>query len=310
MLHSCRIDSDRNKFTETAILTLPNNLSGDSKKVTDYINQNDEIEINLGYAPDTKLIFKGYVSEIDPNNPTTIKCENEAWTWKQKSLKAFNGRNLKISTLLDGVGFDGALKLGADPIIGDWAVEKNTTVLNILEELRSKFGILSYWRKDGVLYIAEDFDKVGDSLNFSFQYNIINASLNVVNNAGDIQPISHGVSIQKDNTKIERYAYYDDGKAIVSSTQPSGILNTMSINNISESALDSLILRRLPLLRSNGITGSFTAFGEPMAVHGDSANVIDARIPEREGLYKIQRVETSFGVGGYRQIIELDRKLN
>lgn len=310
LVNSCQIKSDRESFTETAILKLPNKLRNKNRKITDYISINDPVTIELGYAPDLNLIFTGYVSNVDPDSPATITCENEAWTWKKKSIGPFTGKNLKLSELLSGVGYTGLLSLGTDPIVGDWVVDKNTTVLNILEELRSKFGLLSYWRMDKTLYIAEDFNNVGDVSKFSFQYNILNAKLEFIVNAGDIQPVSHGVSIQKDNKKIELYAYYVEDEIVVSKTQPAGVLNTLSVPYLTESALSDLIKRRLPRLRNDGIKGSFTAFGAPKVEHGGSAQLICDKFPERNGVWKISSVETSFGVSGFRQEIGLDQKLS
>lgn len=309
IVNNCVIDSDRNKFTETATIKLPNKLRVKNRKITDYIKINDSVTIELGYAPELNLIFTGYVSNIDPDSPAMVTCENEAFVWKQKSIGPFTGRKLKISDLLEGVGYTGLLSVGVDPEIGDWAITKNNTVINVLEELRNKFGLLSYWRKDKTLYIAEDFETTGSDAKFSFQSNVISSDLDFIVNAGDIKPVSHGISIQKDNTKIELYAYYLEDEIVVSETQPAGILNTMNVRYLSKSALSDLIKRWLPRLRNNGIRGSFTAFGAPKVEHGDNAILIDNKFPEREGKYKIQRVETSFGVGGFRQIVELDQKL-
>ena len=309
IVHECSIDSDRDKFTETATIKLPNKLRTKNRKITDYIKINDPVTIELGYAPELNLIFTGYVSQIDPDSPATVTCENEAWKWKQKSIGPFTGRNLKISDLMKGVGYTGLLSIGADPFIGDWVVDKNNTVLNVLEELRNKFGLLSYWRSDKTLYIAEDFDSIGADAKFSFQSNVISSDLNFIVDAGDIQPVSHGVSIQRDNKKIELFAYYLDSEIIVSKTQPAGILNTMNVPYISESALSDLVKRRLPRLRNDGIKGSFTAFGAPRVAHGDNAVLIDNKFPERNGKWKIASVETSFGVGGFKQVIGLDQKL-
>ena len=291
------------------MITIPNNLRNKNQKITDSININDPVTIELGYAPDLELKFTGYVSKIEPDSPAVIHCENEAFVWKQKSIGPFTGRKLKISDLMAGIGYTGLLSLGTDPVVGDWVVDKNNTVLNVLEELRNKFGLLSYWRKDKTLYIAEDFGSGGNDAKFSFQQNIIKSSLDFITNAGDIQPVSYGVSIQKDNKKIELYAYYLDNEIVVSKTQPKGVLHTMNVPYITEKELEGHIVYRLPRLRANGIKGAFLAFGEPSVVHGDNAELIDNKFPERNGKWRIKNVETSFGVNGYKQNIELDQKL-
>lgn len=291
------------------MVKIPNKLRNKNQKITDFININDPVTIELGYAPGLDLKFTGYVSKIEPDSPAVIHFENEAFLWKQKSIGPFTGRNLKISELMEGIGYTGDLILGTDPIVGDWVVDKNNTVLNVLEELRNKFGILSYWRKDKTLYIAEDFGSVGNDAKFSFQQNIIKSNLDFITNAGDIQPVSYGISLQKDNKKIQLYAYYLGNEIVVSKMQPPGIINTMSVPYISEAALEKLIVQRLPRLRNDGIKGSFVAFGAPSVEHGDNAVLIDNKFPEKNGTWKSKSVETTFGISGYRQDIELDQKI-
>jgi hypothetical protein len=53
-----------------------------------------------------------------------------------------------------------------------------------------------------------------------------------------------------------------------------------------------------------------TVFGTPVVRHGDRVQIVDRTIPDRNGLYIAQKVETIFGLGGYRQIIELGVKVN
>lgn len=309
MLVNCEVKSSRQDFTETATITVPNNLRRKNRRITDYIKINDPVTVNLGYYPDTNLIFTGYVSKITPDSPAVIHCENEAFKWKQKSVGPFSGRKLTLQSLLTGVGYTGLLSIGTDAEIGDWVVAKNKTVLNVLEEIKNNFGFNCYWRKDKTLYIAEDFKTTRTSKKFDFQKNIISTDLEQIVNAGDISPVSHGVSIQKDNKKIELYAYYLDNEIVLTDERPAGTLNTLNVPYLSEKALGDLIKRRLPNLRNDGMGGSFLVFGAPMVEHGDAAQLIDNKFKERNGSWRIEAVETSFGTGGFRQKIYLDSKI-
>ena len=60
----------------------------------------------------------------------------------------------------------------------------------------------------------------------------------------------------------------------------------------------------------DGFKGKFTTFGTPHVEFGDNAQIINPILPEQNGTYKIKGVSWSGGVEGYRQIIELDYKLN
>ncbi len=60
----------------------------------------------------------------------------------------------------------------------------------------------------------------------------------------------------------------------------------------------------------NGLHGKFTTFGIPYVRQGDNVQLVDKVLPERNGTYKCKSVEYSGGVGGLRQIIELDYKIS
>ena len=71
---------------------------------------------------------------------------------------------------------------------------------------------------------------------------------------------------------------------------------------------------RLEALSFTGVDGSVNIFGtyeNRFPVHGDNCNVISTEIPEKNGLYKIVEVETSFGVDiGLRHKLGLGLKVN
>jgi hypothetical protein len=58
-----------------------------------------------------------------------------------------------------------------------------------------------------------------------------------------------------------------------------------------------------------GLRGKITVFGLPYVRQGDNVKLIDDKLPERNGVYKIKAVEYKGGTGGLRQVIELDYKI-
>ncbi len=60
----------------------------------------------------------------------------------------------------------------------------------------------------------------------------------------------------------------------------------------------------------NGITGNFTIFGDfglPPAVQ---VELIDNRNPSKNGVYLVEEVTTTFGIGGYRQQLSIPYKIS
>jgi len=59
-----------------------------------------------------------------------------------------------------------------------------------------------------------------------------------------------------------------------------------------------------------GYRGSFTTFGIPFVRMGDNVALTDVILPERNGTYKVKKVEYKLSVdGGLRQVIKLDYKI-
>lgn len=73
--------------------------------------------------------------------------------------------------------------------------------------------------------------------------------------------------------------------------------------------LKELAERELENFRYTGFRGSFTTFGEPFVNHGDKIELVDANIPDRNGLYIVEEVERTFGFNGYRQKIKIATKV-
>ena len=59
----------------------------------------------------------------------------------------------------------------------------------------------------------------------------------------------------------------------------------------------------------NGITGSLTLFGDLALNSAVQVELIDNRNPSKNGIYIVDEVTTTFGVGGYRQKIVIPHKL-
>ena len=63
-------------------------------------------------------------------------------------------------------------------------------------------------------------------------------------------------------------------------------------------------------LRYTGFKGTITTFGQYPTKHGDVAQLIDERHPERNGYFMIKGVRSTFGQGGYRQQISIERNVS
>ena len=310
---SVEIVTSRTTYTDTATLIFPNRLRRKEQQINN-INIGDKVVINLGYFPNLVEEFVGYISFVDKDSPMVLKLEDESFQLKRKSLTETTLRKTTIKEVIETF-YDGETRI-LDAEIGDWRVAENATMINILDEMKSKFGILSNFKR-GVLNVNTeliDNDETKEVI-LNVQQNVVQDSddLNFQEDT-DIGVISHGLSIQKNGTKVEIFATYADNlpenEIVVSTLKPIGVLNTFSAPDLSLEALTRLVVQRLPKLFYSGVTGKITTFGAPSIIHGDIVHLIDERTPERNGKYKVDAVTKNFDTSiGYKQTVELGLKV-
>lgn len=307
------MESSRTTYTDTATLTFPNRLRR-KENLIDKINIGDKVIVNLGYFPDLKEEFIGYISFVDKNSPLVLKLEDESFQLKRKSLTATTLKNTTIKEVIETF-YDGETNI-LDAEIGDWRIAENTTMINILDELKSKFGVLSNFKR-GILNVNTELIDNDEDKEFiaHIQQNVVQGSddLNFQKDT-DIGVISHGISIQKNGTKVEIFSTYKDNlpdnEIVTSTIKPIGVLNTFKVPDLSLSALTKLVEQRLPKLFYTGVTGKLTTFGSPSIKHGDICHLIDERTPERNGKYKVDAVTKNFDTSiGYKQTVTLGLKV-
>jgi len=132
---SVEIVKKRTNYTDTATVTFPNRLRR-KENLIDKINIGDKVVIYLGYFPNLVKEFEGYISFIDKNSPLVLKLEDESFQLKRKSLPATTLKNTTIQELIETF-YNGETNI-LDAEIGDWRVSENATLINVLDELKSK----------------------------------------------------------------------------------------------------------------------------------------------------------------------------
>lgn len=318
------IQSSWELFTDTATIQLPTKLRDRNRRLVDltqgaYFTRGQIVEIQFGYFPRIATEFEGYISAVRPGSPITIECQDVTWLLKQKNIESKSWRKVSIQELLDyvmaGTGVDYNV-LSPTSNLGAFRIN-NDSVVNIpdvLNLLKSQYGLLSYAR-GGQLYVgyasAPGVTATSTTHEFAVQGNVIDASQLTFEDSSEINVVLQGESIDPtNNSRTVRYATYDASRNIVfSSTRPTGEQRSMKFIGLSQSELDGRLKEALPQFDFTGYSGAFVAFGSPSVKHGDYVRLSDIRFPERDGTYLVKTVTKTFGMGGVRQTIELDRRL-
>jgi len=303
-------------FADNCTLTLPNKFYKNNQEVILEVSHGDEVVVQAGWYPNLNTEFLGYVSAVTPDNIMTITCQDAMWLLKQKTVKKFSGTNLTLKSLITQIWALTGLTLPftvIDAKIGDFRIS-NASITEILDTLKSKFGLSSFIR-NGVLIIGLAYEPTAGT-NHIFYFNgdkcnIIESSLEY-RKITDNKIVVKGVSINSTTlVKTELYAFYNSlGQIEVSATQEQGSTRTLNYIDFTIAELTTALERELPNLVYEGYYGGFTTFGEPYVKHGDNVTLIDNRFPERQGIYLVKEVMASITVeAGYTRSITLDRKI-
>lgn len=299
------IETSYENLTDTAKITIPRKLNFDGKPIAvgvdSIFKRGDKVKIELGYFPDLRIVFNGYITKVSPKTPIVLECEDNMYLLKTKIISKYSKTNVSLKQLLtdiigDAVDFRTLLEVD----LGSFRIS-NSSVAKVLDTLKSDYGFYSYF-VDGVLNVGLASDASDTkTVEFKFEENIIDDSSLEYQRSEDMRLKIKAVSINSnDNSKKDVEVGDDDGA-----------LKTFYTQNATESALKEFANLKLTQWKYEGFSGSFKTFGEPYIRHGDTAKLISDKFPEKNGLYEVVSVRRSFNTtDGYKQDIELGIKQN
>ena len=291
---------------------------------------------------DTEIMFTGYISKVNSKIPIELELEDSMWLLKQtpaptKTFTANDTLEDILQLLIDAVnkthGTSFTVLAITQTTFGEFQIG-GETVAQVLQRMQKQYGFEFYFRGDqlrgGILIYIES---EAQEQQFAFQQNIISDNLEY-RRKDDIvlSVIAHNTiteetgKVCKDGTKKTKRKrlsvlvtikngrrqpdiIIEPGAAVPENIEgerttffDAGAKTTTDLGN---HAYDHLIK-----FYYDGFRGTFTTFGIPFVRQGDNARLSDPVLPERDGLYKIKKVEYSGGVNGLRQIITIDYRIN
>lgn len=320
------IESSWNTFTDTATITLPNKFRlknrTENKDVVagpnNLFKRGDVVEINIGYFPNLKRRFTGFLSQIRPESILVLQCEDAMWLLKQINLKSKSFINTTIKEVVEFVtaGLNNLTIEFDDPDakIGDLKIDNKgfVSAVTIFETLKKQFGYNIYFQ-DGTLQVRIlnaiiSLDKPAHVMDF--QFNVLPDDTLVFQRDDDVGMVIRFESKQKDNTVITLFGFKEMGETVISRTpKTGGIVNSWKVPELSEDLIRKLIIKNIDKYIWEGFQGGLTTFLEPTIDHSDRIDVIDNKHPEKNGRYLIKEVVINFGIDEGFQTIELRNKV-
>lgn len=259
----------------------------------------DAVEVSVGYNANITKFFTGYIKAVRTKYPILFEVEDQVYKLKKNRLN-LSLDNPKLSELLKKIIPEGvSYEITAEQNLGQFRI-KNASTAAVLDELRTKHGIFSFFR-NGVLFVGLSVVPKLQSV-YRFEFNttsLINGdSLKFIDESErKIKVVCK--SIDNKNNTLEATAGDADGET-----------RTLYFNNYSLTDLQNTADRLKDQLKYSGYEGNFTTFVSPLVNHGDIVELVNRTIPEQSGAYLVTRVLTRFGYNtGGRQRIYIKQKV-
>lgn len=304
-INTASIERSFDKMTQTAKVVLPRNLKYNNKNIYEgsdpLLRRGDYIELSAGYHPDSYVLFRGYISKIDNNVPITLLCEDEMFKLKQTIAPNLSYKSVSLKEFLSKAINNACSWKAIDAQLGKIRTQE-ASIGKILAILRDDYGLYSFFKDTeygSVLYVGLAYypDEAVEHT-FLFERAMIKDGMNLIYLKKDDVKVQIKGIIIKENSK-EEHTYGD----------LTGELRTVFQYGGTKVDLDAKCQSFLEQMNYTGYYGSFNTFLTPIVTVGDYAYINSYKYPERVGKYLIKSVNTTFGVNGGRQLIELERRI-
>lgn len=291
--------------TNTAVIKVAKKVlvqnNGVAKgELGEVIKTGDAVKIYCGYDGKYKLEFIGYVSEsLKLTVPLEIKCEDEMYQLKRRSLKPKTLLKAKVSDLIKYIAPDYKSEL-LDSELGTFII-RNETPAQVLKRLQEESGLYSFFKigknnepvlvvgKPYLWGISEQAPELPEVI-YHLQYNVVENDLQWKKKE-DMRIKIKAVSILANNKRLNSVFEGDSD----------GETRSLTYYNLSQAQLESNAKADYNKIKQDSYSGDVTGFGLPHTRAGQIARIVDTEYVKRDEKYFIDEVTVVFGVNGFRR---------
>ena len=292
---SVHIESSWKMLTDTAEIILPRHIRFfNSQDLKELLSAGDMVTIRLGYDGNLYTEFEGYISSMGWGVPVTIRCEDEMYNLKRKTV-SYSAKNVTLKKLLADVAGDYVIKTNYDAELG--AVRYSSkTVAQIFDDIRKKTNLHCYFVAK-TLYCGNVYsEKVQtEKVKILLERNAVSQDLNESNGEFQVKVISIGAA----GKKLEAKAGVEGSEVYNLTYNEKG--ETIKVEDLEKFAKDFY-----ESLKKQKYRGGIELFGIPVIRHGMTIDLKSEITPEMNGSYYVEKVTKDFNDDAtYRQKIDV-----
>ena len=295
IVSSCTITSAWKQLTDTAEVVLPRKIrTFEGKQLQEVFNPGDPIRIALGYNGELTEEFSGYVLSVSRGIPVTIRCEDEMYKLKRKTV-SYSRKSVTLGQMLKDLIPEyeietsyGKTELGA-------VRYSNMLVSAILDDIQKKTGLYCFFRNN-VLHVGNAYsDKELESVNIHLERNAVSQDLQ--QSGGDYEVTA--IALLNGGKKMEAQAGTKGAESFRFTLDSKDEKITADILKVTAK-------RIYENLKKQKYKGGIELFGVPVVRHGMVLELKSEVTPEMDGKYLVEKVEKTFSDNAtYRQKVDL-----
>lgn len=306
-VNEVRIHKGVHSYVDTAEITIPTTArlkKQDTQTVSELtaqqFNRGDKVVIKLGYNGELKTEFTGFVNRVNFSTPCKVECEGFSYLLKTKNINK-SWKSISLKALCQ------ELVLGTEIEVSDDIPSMNITSLRVpnapstkvLDHLKKRLKLSVYFIDGNKLYVGTEEVIKSNTVKYKIGWNVIDESGLKFKQAND-----RPVKVVLKSTKAA------GGRVLYSTGDAHGEVREFIVKNTDQAGLEKVAEGYLKKLNYTGYEGKINAFLQPYAVHGDTAQIIDNKYPERSGSYFIDSTDVTYGISGARRNVEVSKKLS
>jgi hypothetical protein len=299
LLASCTIVKNVEALADTAEIVLPEAVLNDVLNIADKVKRGSEVIIKLGYGPEPRTEFVGYVQEVQTNGSVLkIVCEDELFQFRKKvaDMEFNNSATPEILRYLIGQTGSGV------QLVTDYSItyEKFTiyqaTAYDVLKKIAEETNANIYFQNNE-LHMRSPFTEKGGSVIYDLFQNVESSSL-------EYKPaIDRKVEVTIESTS-------ENGTVkTIKMGQAGGESISRKVGGLSNEDIQKTAEAVLAQYRADRYEGNITSWLVPVVEPTYTAEIRDADYPEKNGKYYVKAVTTEFSDAGGKRTVELGVKL-
>ncbi len=300
-LLSCEVRKSANKLSDTAAIKLTGMAYSKTLEVESKIKRGDEVNIKLGYNDTLQQEFQGFICSISTDNTIVVECEDRMFLMR-KEVQNKQYKNIKATAVIEDVvnqigGFSVIKEDGVSNVKYDKFTISNATAYDVFKKIQSDTG-LHIFVKGKELHVHLKYTYKEGGVKFDFSRNVESSNVKYIK-ADDKKVQVEVVGIDRQNKKTKVLVGESGGDKI-----------TVHRYNVSEEpALKIIGEEEIKKHRYTGYEGNLTVWLFPYYTYGYSVDIVDANYPQRQGIYYVEAVTTSFSDGGGKRKTTIGVKL-